>query len=68
MRERDGPASPCVSVCALDGNDLCIGCLRTGEEIAQWGAMNNQQKSSVLKRVADREAASTFGIEIGRQQ
>lgn len=50
--------SPCVAVCALDENDICIGCYRSGEEITQWGEMNNEKKSEVMKNVAQREAAS----------
>ncbi|GAA6133966.1 DUF1289 domain-containing protein [Oceaniserpentilla sp. 4NH20-0058] len=50
--------SPCVAVCALDENDVCIGCYRTGDEIMNWGTMDNTQKHSVLKNVAEREKAS----------
>lgn len=50
--------SPCVAVCALDENDVCIGCYRTGQEITEWGEMDNQKKSEVLKNVAKREADS----------
>ncbi len=28
--------SPCVGVCTLAPNGLCIGCLRSGEEIGNW--------------------------------
>lgn len=31
--------SPCVSVCALDEDDVCVGCYRTGMEISQWGRL-----------------------------
>lgn len=50
--------SPCVAVCALDENDVCIGCYRTGNEITQWGEMDNQAKAEVMKDVAKREADS----------
>jgi predicted Fe-S protein YdhL (DUF1289 family) len=50
--------SPCVAICALDENDMCIGCYRSGEEITQWGEMDNEQKRGVLKKVAARELAS----------
>lgn len=50
--------SPCVAVCALDENDVCIGCYRTGQEITDWGEMDNEQKREVLKKVAEREAES----------
>lgn len=47
--------SPCVSVCALDENDLCIGCHRTGDEILRWTRMTNQERREVLQEVAKRE-------------
>ena len=27
--------SPCVSLCALDIDDVCMGCQRTGQEISR---------------------------------
>lgn len=50
--------SPCVAICALDENDLCIGCYRTGQEITDWGEMDNEKKRAVLKKVSERELAS----------
>ena len=50
--------SPCVAVCALDENDVCIGCYRTGQEITDWGEMDNEKKRDVLKKVAQREQAN----------
>ena len=47
--------SPCVSICALDENDLCIGCCRTGDEIMYWTQMSNQEKQQVLLKEAERE-------------
>lgn len=48
-------ASPCVAVCALDENDICIGCHRSGDEITQWSQMNNEQKQQVMLKVCERE-------------
>lgn len=58
------PVSPCVSVCFLDHNDLCVGCLRSGAEIARWGEMSAREKTSVLKKVAQREAASSMTFNL----
>jgi len=41
--------SPCVSVCVLDDNDICVGCQRAGQEISNWGKMDNQQRRAVLE-------------------
>ncbi|MEK9767240.1 MAG: DUF1289 domain-containing protein, partial [Thalassolituus sp.] len=50
--------SPCVSICALDENDVCLGCYRTGQEITDWGAMDNEQRQKVMQNVAERERAA----------
>lgn len=56
--------SPCIAVCALDENDVCIGCYRTGQEITDWGEMDNEQKTLVMKKVAKRESESGNVISI----
>lgn len=47
-------ASPCVGVCSLDEQDLCIGCQRTGQEITLWGRMTDDQRRAVLSRCEER--------------
>lgn len=46
--------SPCVGVCALDDDDICIGCWRSGEEISRWGYLDNTGKRAILKKVEER--------------
>ena len=46
--------SPCVSICALDGDDVCIGCFRTGREISFWGRLTEERQREVLARCAQR--------------
>jgi predicted Fe-S protein YdhL (DUF1289 family) len=46
--------SPCVSICVLDDNDVCIGCFRTGHEISRWGYVDNDGKKTILKKVEAR--------------
>lgn len=50
--------SPCCGVCALDEDDVCVGCYRTGEEITQWGGMTDEQRKDVLKKVGERERSA----------
>ena len=52
--------SPCVSVCEVDERDICVGCLRTLDEIAAWGAMSHEARMHVMtvllpQREAERE-------------
>jgi len=59
MSEVNGSiVSPCVGVCALDADDLCVGCYRTGQEITQWGAMSDEQRKAILEKVGERERAA----------
>jgi predicted Fe-S protein YdhL (DUF1289 family) len=53
-------ASPCVHVCALDDEDICIGCQRTVTEITRWGLMDNSERRQVL--VLCHERAEAKGI------
>jgi len=55
MNVADKVRSPCVSICALDENDLCIGCQRSGDEITRWSQMSNEERREVLRKVAERE-------------
>jgi uncharacterized protein len=48
------PPSPCINVCSLDTQGLCIGCLRTGEEIGRWSAMSPAEQWQLLAKLAQR--------------
>lgn len=50
--------SPCVQVCQLhpDGSH-CVGCFRTGEEIAKWNLYTAAEREAVLARLEQRRAA-----------
>lgn len=41
-------ASPCVRLCCLDDNDICLGCFRTVVEITRWGEATDTERESVL--------------------
>lgn len=50
MNEQERPvASPCVNICALDDEDICIGCQRNVDEITRWSRMNNAERRQVLQ-------------------
>jgi predicted Fe-S protein YdhL (DUF1289 family) len=55
--------TPCIGVCQLDADDLCVGCHRTRGEIARWGGMAETERLYVMtqllpEREARREAAA----------
>ena len=57
------PQSPCISVCLLDGNDICTGCFRSAEEITDWFVASAEQKREMLRRARERmEASATIRL------
>jgi hypothetical protein len=49
--------SPCISVCALDAEGFCSGCLRTREEIAGWIGMSPAEQWALLEVLEQRHSA-----------
>ena len=50
-------ASPCVMVCAVDGESgLCLGCFRTLKEIAGWRALNDAERAAVMAELPSRRS------------
>lgn len=50
-------ASPCISICALDENDICVGCYRSAEEITRWSQADNKERHSIIESAATRARA-----------
>ena len=51
--------SPCIQVCRLDDDGVCIGCLRTIDEIECWPAMDSEARRRLLLELERRRAAMT---------
>lgn len=50
--------SPCIDVCRLDPRTgLCVGCLRTMDEIAGWAGFSPAQRQQVLALLPTRRKA-----------
>jgi predicted Fe-S protein YdhL (DUF1289 family) len=41
--------SPCISICALNDDDVCMGCYRTSDEIRNWVMMDDEARMGVIK-------------------
>ncbi len=54
----DSPRSPCISVCVLDDDDICLGCYRTADEITDWTMSTDAQKREILRKARERLEAS----------
>jgi len=47
--------SPCISVCRIDeASGLCVGCLRTLDEVAAWSTLDDAGKRAVWHAIAQR--------------
>ena len=47
--------SPCVGVCTIDPkSNLCLGCLRSTDEIAIWPQIDNQKALEIMKVIKNR--------------
>jgi predicted Fe-S protein YdhL (DUF1289 family) len=52
--------TPCIKTCVIDpASGFCIGCGRTGEEVAAWLTLSPEQRRAVMETLPDRLAAMT---------
>lgn len=42
--------TPCVGLCDLDENDICIGCYRSASEISDWMHKSEDEKIDIAIR------------------
>jgi predicted Fe-S protein YdhL (DUF1289 family) len=59
--------SPCVKICELDRDDVCVGCGRTRAEIAGWTSMSEPQKAKVVELADGRKRTGNASDE-GRRR
>ncbi|WP_114239446.1 DUF1289 domain-containing protein [Dyella sp. C9] len=45
------PLTPCIGVCRLDEHGYCEGCQRTGDEIARWRDMSDEERLRLMREV-----------------
>jgi hypothetical protein len=48
------PPSPCIDICELNENDVCLGCKRTIAEIARWPTMTAEEQRRVVNALPQR--------------
>lgn len=50
------PASPCIDVCRLGEDGVCVGCSRTIREIVDWRDMSAEEQWQVVRSLPARRA------------
>ena len=47
--------SHCIGVCSIDPkSNLCLGCLRSSDEIAIWSQIDNKKALEIMKEIKKR--------------
>lgn len=46
--------SPCIGVCTLDADSLCMGCFRTAAEIAAWLSYSPARRREIIAELPAR--------------
>ena len=54
MNSPDLSASPCVSICLLNDEDICVGCYRSADEIRLWVSYDQLQREEVNRIALER--------------
>ena len=55
--QRDEVQSPCVALCVIHRESgFCIGCHRTGDEIAHWSTLSPDARRALLAELPARGA------------
>lgn len=49
--KKERPDTPCVAVCSTTFDEVCRGCGRTVQEVANWVFMTQEEKDKVWERI-----------------
>ena len=52
--------SPCVSLCRLDEQKVCLGCFRHVEDIRQWRSADDEQRRAICASALERKERLAF--------
>ena len=51
--------SPCIRLCTLDDDEICVGCFRSMAEICAWGSAADDERRQILAASEMRRKATT---------
>jgi predicted Fe-S protein YdhL (DUF1289 family) len=52
----DAVPSPCVSLCKLNDERVCVGCFRHVEDIREWRSADDDRRRDIRERAEQRRA------------
>lgn len=53
--------SPCQLICTYDTDNVCVGCYRSAEEVANWDSYSEEKKIKVMENIAKRREEKGAG-------
>lgn len=66
-RWREPIESPCIKLCVLHpGAKLCLGCLRSGDEIAAWARLTPERRREIMAELPSRAPALREAVKADR--
>lgn len=48
--------SPCVNICSIGRDGICVGCARTLPEIGEWASASDERKRAIMNLVSSRKS------------
>ncbi|MBM9594316.1 DUF1289 domain-containing protein [Roseitranquillus sediminis] len=49
--------TPCIDICVIHRREgLCVGCLRTADEIAAWSSLTDDERDALMDELPSRAA------------
>lgn len=58
LAQSDPLPSPCISVCKMDEpRHFCIGCLRSLQELRDWGSASSERRRAIWLEVIQRSGS-----------
>ncbi|MDH3275434.1 MAG: DUF1289 domain-containing protein [Gammaproteobacteria bacterium] len=49
------PLSPCILICTLDEDEVCLGCGRSLQQISRWALMDRDEQWAIIDQMTARE-------------
>ena len=46
--------SPCVGVCELNSDEICLGCGRSLQDVADWSAADEATRAQIVRQARQR--------------
>lgn len=64
----EAPSSPCISVCVVSPEGVCLGCGRNLDEVTAWASASPERQHQIVDAAAKRLAAINAALFDGESK